>query len=137
MNCKKIGQIYKHQDPNNWWFSHTMAPTAILINKNTIRIFIGCWDENKISRIGYIDVCSKNPLKIKNISKKPVLDIGFNGLFDENGVFPGHANIFNNKVFLYYTGFQLGYKVRHYNFGGLAISKNSSEHFSKVSNEEN
>ena len=134
MNCRKLGLIYKHDEPNSWWNSHTMAPTAILINESIIRIFIGCWDKNKISRIGYIDVCAKNPLKIKNISKNSVLSIGADGSFDENGVFPGHANIFNGKVFLYYTGFQLGIKVRHFNFGGLAISHNEGKKFSKVSN---
>ena len=43
--------------------------------------------------------------------------------FDENGVFPGHVNFQNDGIFLHYTGFQLGHKIRHYNFGGLAIAE--------------
>ena len=67
--------------------SHTMAPNALLINEETIRVFLGCWDRKQISRIGYIDVDATNPLKIIKISNKAVLDIGEDGTFDENGVF--------------------------------------------------
>ncbi len=132
-NWEKIGLVYsRKKDPANWWFSHTMAPTAIELNSNTIRVYIGCWDKNGISRIGWVDLDSENPLKIKNISKNPILDIGREGCFDENGVFPGHACVIDEKIWLYYTGFQLGDKVRHYNFGGLCKSNNGID-FSRVS----
>jgi predicted GH43/DUF377 family glycosyl hydrolase len=64
--------------------------------------------------------------------ERPILDIGDDGMFDENGVFPGHATILDDKVYLYYTGFQLGHKIPHYNFGGLAISDDGTT-FSRVS----
>ncbi len=133
MRCKKLGLIYHREIKSNWWESHTMAPSALLINKEIIRVFLGCWDRNKISRIGYIDVDATNPLKILNISKNAVLNIGENGTFDENGVFPAHANKINNKIYLYYTGFQLGFKIRHYNFGGLAISNDNGNSFFRYS----
>ena len=34
---------------------------------------------------------------------------------------------------MYYTGFQLGHKIRHYNFGGLAISKDGGDTFKRYS----
>ena len=45
MQFKKIGNIIKPKNINSWWSSHAMAPTAILIDKEIIRVFIGCWDE--------------------------------------------------------------------------------------------
>ena len=36
------------------------------------------------------------------------------------------------KIYLYYTGFQTGVNVPHYNFGGLAISEDG-ENFKRVS----
>ena len=133
MNCKKLGIVYNHTSINAWWQSHTMAPSAILLNENIIRVYLGCWDAKKISRIGYVDVDSKNPLNIIRVSDNPVLDIGKNGTFDENGVFPGHATYIDKKIFLYYTGFQLGHKIRHYNFGGLAISDDGGNSFYRYS----
>ena len=109
MRCEKLGLIYHRVIKSKWWESHTMAPSALLINEETIRVFLGCWDRKQISRIGYIDVDATNPLKIIKISNKAVLDIGEDGTFDENGVFPAHANKIDNKIYLYYTGFQLGF----------------------------
>ena len=130
---EKIGLVYYRNNVNNhWWVSHTMAPSAIELNEKTIRVFIGCWDKNGISRIGWIDLNSENPLEVKDISEEPILNIGDPGCFDDNGVFPAHAYKIKNEIWLYYTGFQIGQKVRHYNFGGLAISKDGKE-FQRVS----
>lgn len=133
MKATKIGFIFEPQI-NSWWKSHAMAPAAFMYDKDTIRIYMGCWDENKISRIGYIDVYVHNPKKIKNICDNFILDIGQDGCFDENGVFPGHVfDMGEGKIHLYYTGFQLGHKIRHYNFGGLAISNDGGNKFTRYS----
>lgn len=134
MKFIKRGKIFTASAVGNWWNSHTMAPSAVVVDSSTIRVFIGCWDEHGISRIGFVDVDASNPLIIKSISKEPVLEIGMPGTFDENGVFPAHAAKIGNSIYLYYTGFQLGYKIRHFNFGGLAKSTSSSEKFTRVSN---
>ena len=110
-----------------------MSPTAIQLDLLTIRVYLGCWDKNNISRIGYIDLNINNPLEIFQTSERPVLDIGCNGTFDENGVFPGHVIRVDKQIYLYYTGFQLGQKIRHYNFGGLAISKDNGDTFDRYS----
>lgn len=134
IKVKKKGFVYACPNNVKWWQSHAMAPTAYLLDFNTIRIFMGCWDANGISRIGYIDVEKNNPQKVINVSKECVLDIGENGCFDENGVFPAHLYNFNNgTIYLYYTGFQLGHKIRHYNFGGLAVSHDNGLSFSRYS----
>lgn len=133
-SIRKIGFVYKPEGRFDWWQSHCMAPAPVLINEDVIRVFMGCWDKNKISRIGFIDVLKENPTKIVNIAENPVLDIGRDGCFDENGVFPGHVYLRQDgKVFLYYTGFQLGHKIRHYNFGGLAISEDNGASFKRYS----
>lgn len=129
---QKKGCIIKPEKIAPWWQSHAMAPTAVEFPSGIIRIYMGGWDAGGISRIGYIDVSADDPFDIRHISKTPVLDIGRPGTFDENGVFPGHAVMLEGAVHLYYTGFQLGHKVRHYNFGGLATSKDGKD-FLRVS----
>jgi len=109
-----------------------MAPTPIMLNDDVIRIYIGGWDEKRISRIWYIDVSANNPAQLIKVSDRPVLDIGDAGTFDDNGVFPGHVYKHKGKFFLYYTGFQLGHRVRYFNFGGLAVS-DDGENFARVS----
>ena len=130
---ENVGLIFQPKMENSWWYSHAMAPTAILLNPDTVRIYLGCWDEEKISRIGFIDVSAKKPSNILGISKRCVLDTGSNGCFDDNGVFPGHAYIHNSKIYLYYTGFQKLSKIPFSNFCGLAISHDGGENFSRVS----
>lgn len=133
MNWIKKGLIYKAENEFSWWKDHTMAPAAIVYDENTIRIYLGCWDENKISRIGYIDVDINNPKKILKKSSEPVLDIGQDGCFDDNGVFPAHVTRVNDKIYLYYTGFQIVEKINFTNFCGLAISNDGGNTFERVS----
>lgn len=132
MKFIKKEKIFEWNRPNKWWKSHTMAPSAIYW-QGKIRVFIGAWDENPVSRITYIDLDPVDPTKVLNVKEdSPVLDIGEDGMFDDNGVFPAHANVIDGKIYLYYTGFQTGVKVPHYNFGGLAISEDG-ENFQRVS----
>lgn len=134
MKIKKRGLIYSPKKNNiSWWNSHTMAPTAILLNSKTIRVYVGAWDDKGISRIAHIDLDSSNPSKVLKISQSPVLEIGEDGMFDENGVFPAHAYLHKNNVYLYYTGFQKGIKIRHYNFGGLAVGNLNSNSLNRIS----
>ncbi|MBA6233484.1 MULTISPECIES: hypothetical protein [unclassified Colwellia] len=125
----KKGFVFAHNEDckSDWWQSHTMAPSAIQLNNGSLRIYFGAWDSKKISSITYIDVDSSDPRKVLYVEKTtPVLTFGEDGMFDENGVFPGHAYNHEGEIYLYYTGFQLGHKVRHYNFGGLALSSDGT-----------
>lgn len=133
MKWIKKGRIIEPRKIGHWWSSHAMAPSAIVMRNSHIRVFLGCWDSKGISRIGYIDLDLDNPLKIICVSEKPVLDIGRDGTFDENGVFPAHVNVIGDQIYLYYTGFQLGHKIRHYNFGGLAIGNTHSDSYGRFS----
>ncbi len=130
----KKGLIYKPENEQEWWATNAMAPTPILYDENTIRVYVGAWDKNGISRISYIDVDSNNPSIVKKVANKFVLDLGNDGCFDDNGVFPAHAYKHpDGRVFLYYTGFQKLHKIAFSNFSGLAISYDNGNTFERVS----
>ena len=130
----KKGLVYKPENESAWWKHTGMAPAAILYDESTIRIYVGARDEDGIARIGYIDVDTENPSAVKKVSPKPVLEIGSDGCFDDNGVFPGHVLKLNERdVFLYYTGFQKLDKIAFSNFSGLAISHDGGDTFERVS----
>lgn len=132
MNFIKKGKIFT-PITNQWWKSHAMAPSPILLDENTLRVFVGALNEDGISSIAYVDLDSSNPANVLNVSKKPVLMKGRSGTFDENGVFPASVYRYEDKIYLYYTGFQLGDKVRYFMFGGLAISDDNGNTFKRVS----
>ena len=134
MNVNKIGFVYNYHKEQGLWRTHLMAPAPILFGDDKIRIYVGGWDINGISRIYYIDVKRDDPSIVTNICTEPVLEIGNDGCFDDNGVFPAHAYKFDNdKVWLYYTGFQKLDKIPFSNFSGLAISNDGGETFTRYS----
>src|SRR5205807_8671753 len=65
-------------------------------------------------------------------SEQPVLDVGTPGAFDENGILPTAIVEVDDKLYLYYVGYQLGMKVRYYQFEGLAISTDGGASFTRA-----
>lgn len=122
--------IYSPSHKNDWKNNSALQPTPILIN-NKIRVYAGFRDVNGVSRIGFVDLDPNNPLKILRISQTPVLDIGDNGMFDENGVVPTSIVKRGDELYLYYAGYSLGEKVRFKVFTGLAVSKDNGESFQR------
>ncbi|KKB96457.1 hypothetical protein SZ25_00447 [Candidatus Arcanobacter lacustris] len=125
----KKGVIFNPENINNWIVSHAYIPTPWLKDEETIRLYLAFRDQVGIGRIGYIDVLASNPFKILKISQYPCLDIGETGTFDDNGVTPISIVENDNKLYLYYVGWQLHHKVRYFLFSGLAISKDGGESF--------
>jgi len=118
---------------NYWWSqNYAMLPTIDIMD-DILRVYFASLDEEKIGRIGFIDLDAHNPKNIVNISEEPVLDIGELGLFDDSGVNPSCLiNIFDCK-YLYYIGWQRTKQTPYMLFTGLAVSKNGSP-FKKVKN---
>ena len=129
MRWIKKGLIYGPDGTSEWAKNSALTPTPFLINNDTIRVFAGFRDSGGISRIGYVDLDSRDPSHIIKISEKPALDIGTPGAFDDNGVILGDILQVDNKIFMYYVGFQKPEKVKFLAFSGLAISEDNGETF--------
>ena len=115
------------------WRDNTfITPTPFLLTEEVIRIYGGFRDAGGASRIGFIDVEAKDPKKIIRVSETPVLDIGKEGMFDDNGVILGSVIRVNNEIWMYYVGFQLVKKVKFLAFSGLAISTDNGNTFNRV-----
>ncbi len=131
-NWDKKGVIFNPSNLNDWIVSHAYIPTPILLDDETIRIFLAFKDAKNVGRVGYIDVSSKNPFEVVSVSKTPSLNVGIPGTFDDNGVTP--ISVVNNdgKLHLYYAGWQLSDKVRYFLFAGLAVSDDMGDTFERV-----
>lgn len=131
MKWEKRGLIFKPEKISDWQDNTFTTPIPLLIKENLIRIFGGFRDKQGVSRIGYIDVLASNPSEIIEVSKTPVLDIGKKGMFDDNGVILGSVFKDENKIRMYYVGFQLVNNVKFLAFSGLAISTDNGTTFKR------
>ncbi len=129
MKFTKKGLIYNPQKLDEWRDNTFITPTPFLLNDDVIRIYGGFRDAKGASRIGYIDVSADNPSEILGISEKPVLDIGENGMFDDNGIILGSIIRDGDAIRMYYVGFQLVNKAKFLAFSGLAESTDGGNTF--------
>ena len=130
MKWLKKGLIFKTQNFNDWRDNSALQPTPLMFD-DRVRFYVGFRDKNGTSRVGYIDLDINNLEKVLKVSEKPVLDIGEDGAFDEFGVVPSAIIRHDNKIYMYYAGYQLGKKVRFLVLSGLAISEDNGETFTK------
>ena len=100
MKWEKKGLIYKPPFDGSWKDNSALQPTVLVLS-DRIRIFLCFRDTRGIGRIGYVDVDVNDPSKILKISENPILDIGQDGMFDDNGVAPTAIIKNDNKIFLF------------------------------------
>lgn len=131
MKWEKKGLIFNPTGKFPWATSHALQPTPLVLG-DRIRIFVGLRDDDGVSRIGYVDVDIECPSKVLGYSKEPIIDIGKAGAFDEFGVVPSSVVKFEDKLLLYYAGYQRGFKARFLVLGGLAISYDHGESFTRI-----
>jgi hypothetical protein len=134
MEWKKLGLIWNSSKCLSWGNMGTLTPTPYLIGNNTIRVYCGIRDEHGIGRIGYFDVLESDPCKVIGFSTEPILDIGIPGAFDDNGMLLGDIIKVGDSIRMYYVGFQLQTKAKFLAFGGLAVSEDNGNSFTRYSN---
>ncbi|MEM2995169.1 MAG: hypothetical protein QXI91_04035 [Candidatus Bathyarchaeia archaeon] len=133
MKWKKMGLIYCPSGKHGWDKHSALQPTPIILNDKVLRVYVGFRDDEGVSRVGFVDLDVNNPSKVLYVSEEPVLDIGEEGAFDDNGVVPCTVIQRENRFYLYYAGYQLVKKVKFLVFGGLAISDDGGFSFKRYS----
>ena len=128
----KRGLIYAPSGRQAWAQTYATLPTAQVLNQDVIRVYFAALNEQKMGRIGYVDVEAKNPSRIIGQSEEPVLDLGPIGTFDDSGVNPSCVLTLADKTYLYYIGWQRCERVPYLLFAGLAVSEGDGG-FRKVS----
>lgn len=114
--------------------SHVMVPSPLKISEGIYRIYFSSRNKNNQSLIFFFDLDINNQIKIIKISKKPVLEPGLLGAFDDNGVTPCSLVRINKKIiYMYYIGWKPKSTTRYSLMSGLAISKNNGKSFKRYS----
>ncbi|WP_250626411.1 hypothetical protein [Pinirhizobacter soli] len=115
------------------WMRHSaLTPTPWRLDEETIRVFAGFRDADGVSRIGHVDVLADDPATIVRVGADPVLDIGRDGCFDDNGVILGDVVDTPDGLHMFYVGFQRVAKAKFLAFTGLAVSTDRGLSFSRV-----
>ncbi len=133
MKWRKRGRVYMPDERMPWAKHYAYPPTPHKLDDELLRIYVGCCDENTVGRIGFVDVLLERPSEIVRVSEQPVLDIGEPGAFDDNGVVPISVLPIDDALYMFYGGFQLGTKVKYFQFTGLAVSTDGGESFERLS----
>ncbi len=131
---KKKGLIIKPLK-KGLWQTHAMIPTPEKITNYIYRIYFSGRNKKNQSIIYWADINFKNEAKVIKYSKKPILEPGPLGCFDDNGVTPSCViKINNNTKAMYYIGWNPGSTTRMNIYGGLAICASNSNVFKRWSN---
>ncbi|HEU4707474.1 MAG TPA: hypothetical protein VFS64_09810 [Solirubrobacterales bacterium] len=132
MKWVKRGRVYVPPGDVEWAKHYAFPPTPLPRGDGVLRLYMAFCDADTVGRVGYVDVRADSPGEIVAVSERPVLDIGAPGMFDENGVLPTCVVPVEDRLFMYYVGYQLGYGVTYYQFQGLAISSDGGESFQRA-----
>jgi len=124
---KKLGRIFSVDKNSDWMFSHASVPFIEKIKDDLFKVprfkvYFSTRNLNNESSIGYIIFDINNIKTILEISKKPVLEKGSLGTFDDSGVMGTSIVNVNGRKYLYYVGWNIGVTVPFRNAIGLAVS---------------
>ena len=133
INWVKRGLVIEPDTKLNWAKSHCMVPTPQMLENGLVKVFFSARDVDNRSNIGcaILDLNSKG--KLIEYSADAALSPGELGCFDDNGVSPSCVREIDNKLHLYYIGWNPGSTVRVHLFGGLAISEDNGKTFERWS----
>lgn len=133
MSWIRKGKIFGRDTCDLEWLRlNTQLPIPYLIEKDRLRLFLTFCDAENRGRLGYIDVNPDNPSMVLDYSKKPLLDLGKTGCFDENGVVSTAILIEDGKIYLYYCGFQKHINYPYSSLAGVAISVDGGNTFERI-----
>lgn len=135
MNWRKLGLIFDAAEhANGTWFANSaLTPQPYRLSNGNIRVFAGFRDSAGASRIGYVDLAGEDPTRIVGVSERPLLDLGRDGCFDDNGLIMGDVVDTPDATYLFYVGFQLVKKAKFLAFSGIAVSDDGGDSFKRLS----
>ena len=135
---EKLGRVFIPQEAEgrNWLKEFAQAP-SVLIFDNYIRVYFSCRplpdkEGQYVSYSAYVDLKRDELFKIINLSKKPILELGELGTFDEFGTYPTSVIRSGTDVLAYYGGWTRCESVPFNVAIGLAISHDNGETFTKL-----
>lgn len=135
---KKLGKVF---DPTkvegiDWMKEFAQAPSTLVFDK-FVRVYFSCRplpdkSGQYVSYTGFVDLNRKNLLEVVNISRKPILQLGETGTFDEFGIYPTSVIRNGDDIVAYYGGWTRCESVPFNVSIGVAVSHDDGETFTRL-----
>lgn len=134
MKWIKKGLLYNVDKNSDWAYSHCHKPTPLVLNDTTLRIYFGVRDHCGKTRTTFIDVDANDleHLKVSYAHTLPVLDLGKIGTFDDSGANVSSVIRHQEKLYMYYIGWNPSTTVHTRNSIGLAVSEDNGFTFKRL-----
>lgn len=133
MKWRKIGHIHTPDGSRPWGRTHGANPVAEQIAGDRYRIYYSARDGENRSAISWVEIDMKDPTRVLDEAREPVLLPGEDGMFDDSGCSIGCIVPVGAKRYLYYMGWHLTVRVPWQNALGLAVSEGPGEPFRRHS----
>ena len=134
---RKRGKIF---DPStlarpDWMNAFAQAPAALVFD-SFVRVYFSCRPKpdatgQYVSRTAYVDLDRADLTRIVGLAKRPIVDLGALGTFDEFGIYPTSVIRHGDQVRAYYGGWTRCSSVPFDVAIGYAISTDGGVTFEK------
>ncbi len=131
MPWRRRGRIFDPAEHRDWAGTHAQVPT-VMVRPDRLRIFYADRDANGKSFTTYLDVDRQDPAKVLYFHRKPIMKLGAAGTFDDDGMMPSYVLGNDERIYLYYSGWNRGVTVPYRNSIGLAVSDDAGETFTRM-----
>ena len=125
MRVTRLGRVFVPAQGSDWMASHAAYPTPLLVSPDRLRIFFNTRDADNRGSVGWVDVDSSDPLRIRDCCRQAALGPGPLGSFDDRGISNGSVHRVGNEIWLYYMGWNKSADVPFRNAIGLAVSRDA------------
>jgi len=129
---RKIGLIFS-PGQSDWMKTHAQNPLPEHLGNGIFRVYFAARDALNRARGGYFVFNINDPFTIITVSKQPIIDLGPLGAFDDCGVMPSTIVDYEEKRYLYYTGWSKAVEVPFSFHIGLAISDDGGKTYERAS----
>jgi predicted GH43/DUF377 family glycosyl hydrolase len=129
---EKLGLVFKPSGENKSLQSYGSMPLAYHLEGDRYRFYFSSRDSNNSSSVNFVEVNINEPTNILCLSKKPILQKGPYGYFDDNGLYSGCLVKRDGKLYMFYSGRSNGIENLFYMNIGLAVSVDNGLSFDKV-----
>lgn len=108
MVWKRLGWLEVPSNRPSWWTSHAGYPTVVSVSGNEALLFVASRDEAQRSSCAFLRIdLTPNEVHLVDFGRRPLLEPGESGCFDESGVNVTYASASQKQFSVWYHGWFL------------------------------
>lgn len=119
---RRVGLVYTPSGDLWWSKTHASVPTVVTKQDKRVGVIFNTRDQDNHTRPAYLEMIIEDDYyRVIEIRRRPLLELGAVGLFDDSGIWIQSIVELENKWgYFYYNGWHKGVTVPYYTFVGMA-----------------